>query len=149
MAARGQPARQSSPYSTPLGPSSSRTDPRQQQPADTKRREEDLFAREDEVAITDPLCAPQGHPLSEKNVKSFEKFIEERASRSRQGSTRGAESHYSGITVQTMASIQEELTQTKEIMADLAQSVKSLAEEMKQLKLSSKHAEARGRTKAE
>jgi hypothetical protein len=97
----------------------------------------------------EPLNVTPGHPLSEKNVKSFSQFMEERASRSRQGSVQGAESHYSGVTVQTMASIQEELTQTKEIMADLAQSVKSLAEEMKQLKLSTRNADMRKSVKPE
>jgi methyl-accepting chemotaxis protein len=87
-----------------------------------------------------PLNITQMHPLSEKNVKSFGQFMEERASRSRQGSIQGAESHYSGVTVQTMASIQEELAQTKETLIDLAQSVKSLVEEMKQLKTSSRNA---------
>lgn len=93
--------------------------------------------------VTEPLNISLGHPLSEKNVKTFGQFMEERSARSRQGSVKGAESHYSGVTAQTMASIQEELTQTKEIMADLAQSVKSLAEEVKQFKLSTRNAEAR------
>jgi hypothetical protein len=119
----------------------------QNQPVGVKPKENAPLLETDETPVVEPLNVVQGHPLSERNVMSFGQFMEERTSRSRQGSVRGPESHYSGVTIQTMASIQEELTQTKEIMADLAQSVKSLAEEMKQLKMSARNAETRKSSK--
>jgi hypothetical protein len=119
------------------------------QASEVRQTSESTSSTGHEGVIVEPLNITQGHPLSEKNVKSFGQFMEERTSRSRQGSIRGAESHYSGVTVQTMASIQEELTQTKEIMVDLALSVKSLVEEVRQLKTSARNAEARKKTKPE